>query len=352
MLAVNWNATSNRMYVTNAFCTIRDFHCDSVCIPKCHETERYCSCCCYGDLCNLDNVTQPKPPPSPPPSSTDSPSVIVTSSTKVMTSSTATPSSGVHVIVIAIVATVSGVVFVAAVFVLCFYWWSRSHRDDDDDEDGAGAIALDDMESGGAMASSSSHGGNVDALNPGFDFAAVRKEKHVGIGRFAHVWRVACNDDDDAYAAKIFFDVKSWNSEVDAYVKPPIKHENVLKFVAASAREKDEGETLEYWLVTEYHGMGSLMDHLRSNVVTFGELCGLMKSIARGLAYLHAETTASGSANGTTKAAIAHRDMKSRNVLMKSRSVCCISDLGLAMKFQLGTSLVEAQGQVNQNKIS
>ena len=350
MLAVNWNATSNRMYVTNAFCTIRDFHCDSVCIPKCHETERYCSCCCYGDLCNLDNVTQPKPPPSPPPS-TDSPSVIVTSSTKVMTSSTATPSSGVHVIVIAIVATVSGVVFVAAVFVLCFYWWSRSHRDDDDDEDGAGAIALDDMESGGAMASSSSHGGNVDALNPGFDFAAVRKEKHVGIGRFAHVWRVACNDD-DAYAAKIFFDVKSWNSEVDAYVKPPIKHENVLKFVAASAREKDEGETLEYWLVTEYHGMGSLMDHLRSNVVTFGELCGLMKSIARGLAYLHAETTASGSANGTTKAAIAHRDMKSRNVLMKSRSVCCISDLGLAMKFQLGTSLVEAQGQVNQNKIS
>ena len=356
VVAFDWNATSNRRYVTHSKC---EFYlgCNRACKPNCHVTGRHCSCCCKGDLCNLYNVTQPDwKPPTPTPTPTPTPPPMPVATSVLVTSSTATPTSDMRVIIIAIVATVSCVVFVAVVFVLFFYWWSRSRRGDDDDENGgAGAIALNDKENGDIAMMSPSPYGDVDALNPSFDFGAVRKEKHIGIGRFAHVWRVACGND-DAYAAKIFFDHKSWNSEVEAYVMPPIRHENVLKFVAASAREKDEDEPesrLEYWLITEYHGMGSLMDHLRNNVVTFGELCGLVKSIARGLAYLHAETTAaaaaaSGSADGIMKPAIAHRDMKSRNVLMKSRGVCCISDLGLAMKFQLGTSLVEAQGQVNQ----
>eukprot|EP00118_Oscarella_pearsei_P022021 m.251091 g.251091 ORF g.251091 m.251091 type:complete len:279 (+) comp40331_c0_seq7:561-1397(+) len=108
--------------------------------------------------------------------------------------------------------------------------------------------------------------------------------------------------------------------------------------------EKEEGSGLmEYWILTEFHEMGSLMDYLKNATVTFHELCGLSQSVARGLAYLHAELLLP---CGAVKPVIAHRDVKSKNVLVKSKTVCCISDLGLAMKFQPGTALVEAQGQV------
>ena len=50
--------------------------------------------------------------------------------------------------------------------------------------------------------------------------------------------------------------------------------------------------------------------------------------IARGLAHLPLEIV---STQG--KPAIAHRDLKSKNVLVKSNFVCAIGDLGLAVRY-------------------
>ena len=51
-------------------------------------------------------------------------------------------------------------------------------------------------------------------------------------------------------------------------------------------------------------------------------------SIATGLSHLHMEIV------GTQgKPAIAHRDLKSKNILVKSNGVCAIGDLGLAVRF-------------------
>jgi serine/threonine protein kinase len=59
-------------------------------------------------------------------------------------------------------------------------------------------------------------------------------------------------------------------------------------------------------------------------------------SIANGLAHLHMEIV------GTQgKPAIAHRDLKSRNVLVKNDLTCAIADLGLAVRHDSGTDTVD-----------
>ncbi len=39
---------------------------------------------------------------------------------------------------------------------------------------------------------------------------------------------------------------------------------------------------------------------------------------------------------GLGKPAIAHRDLKSKNILVKSDGSCCIADLGLAVRYSKG----------------
>ena len=51
-----------------------------------------------------------------------------------------------------------------------------------------------------------------------------------------------------------------------------------------------------------------------------------------GLAFLHFEKKVRGK---TIKPCIVHRDLKSRNVLIKSNGQCAISDFGLSLRFPL-----------------
>src|SRR5699024_8017436 len=82
----------------------------------------------------------------------------------------------------------------------------------------------------------------------------------------------------------------------------------------------------QMWLVTEYHPIGSLYDYLAGNSISINQMMSLMISIVNGIAHLHTEVI------GTTgKPAIAHRDIKSKNILMKSHESCCIADFGLAV---------------------
>lgn len=79
----------------------------------------------------------------------------------------------------------------------------------------------------------------------------------------------------------------------------------------------------QLWLITHYHEHGSLYDFLQRQTLEPQLALKLAVSAACGLAHLHVEIF------GTQgKPAIAHRDLKSRNVLVKSNLQCCIADLG------------------------
>lgn len=97
-------------------------------------------------------------------------------------------------------------------------------------------------------------------------------------------------------------------------------------FIAADI--KGTGSWTQLYLITDYHENGSLYDYLKSNTLDVKALLKLAYSSISGLCHLHTEIY------GTQgKPAIAHRDLKSKNVLVKKNGFCCIADLGLAVKF-------------------
>ncbi|KAM6348112.1 activin receptor type-1C [Alca torda] len=147
----------------------------------------------------------------------------------------------------------------------------------------------------------------------------------VGKGRFGEVWQGKwCGED---VAVKIFSsrDERSWFREAEIYQTVMLRHENILGFIAAD--NKDNGTWTQLWLVSEYHEQGSLFDYLNRGTVTVEGMVKLALSVASGLAHLHMEIV------GTQgKPAIAHRDLKSKNILVKRNESCAIADLGLAVK--------------------
>ena len=81
-------------------------------------------------------------------------------------------------------------------------------------------------------------------------------------------------------------------------------------------------------LITDYHRLGSLFDYLRLRQLNLETMWKMAYSIADGLNYLHTEIT-----GVYGKPEIAHRDIKSKNILVKDDLKCCIADFGLAVRF-------------------
>lgn len=92
-------------------------------------------------------------------------------------------------------------------------------------------------------------------------------------------------------------------------------------FIASDMTSRNSSTQL--WLITHYHEMGSLYDYLQLTTLDTVSCLRIVLSIASGLAHLHIEIF------GTQgKPAIAHRDLKSKNILVKKNGQCCIADLG------------------------
>lgn len=151
-------------------------------------------------------------------------------------------------------------------------------------------------------------------------------------GRFGSVWRAEYMDKEVAVKVFPMSNKNSWQTEQEIFKLPHMKHVNILEFIGSEKR--NELEPPVFWLITSYHTLGSLCDYLKGNTVTWVQLLRIAESMARGLSHLHDELAATKTEG--VKPAVAHRDFKSKNVLLKSDMTACIADFGLALIFEPG----------------
>ncbi|XP_046405242.1 bone morphogenetic protein receptor type-1B [Ischnura elegans] len=154
----------------------------------------------------------------------------------------------------------------------------------------------------------------------------IQMEKSVGKGRYGEVllarWR------GEKVAVKVFLTTEeaSWFRETEIYQTVLMRHENILGFIAADI--KGTGSWTQMLLITDYHEHGSLHDYLTKCTVDPSAALTLASSAVSGLTHLHTEIF------GTRgKPAISHRDIKSKNILVKSNGQCAIADFGLAVRY-------------------
>lgn len=154
----------------------------------------------------------------------------------------------------------------------------------------------------------------------------IQMNRSIGKGRYGEVWLAKWRGEN--VAVKVFFttEEQSWFRETEIYQTVLMRHENILGFIAADI--KGNGSWTQMLLITDYHEFGSLYDFLQINCLDLSKLLLMAQSIASGLSHLHTEIF---STKG--KPAIAHRDIKSKNILVKKNGECCIADFGLAIKY-------------------
>nr|XP_022910755.1 activin receptor type-1 isoform X2 [Onthophagus taurus] len=156
----------------------------------------------------------------------------------------------------------------------------------------------------------------------------------IGKGRYGEVWRGIWQG--ESIAVKIFFsrDEASWNRETEIYSTVLIRHESILGYIGSDMTSRNSCTQL--WLITHYHALGSLYDHLNRTHLTHQQMLRICISIANGLVHLHSEIY------GTQgKPAIAHRDIKTKNILVKSNGTCVIADFGLAVTHTQATDSLD-----------
>ncbi|XP_056145536.1 TGF-beta receptor type-2 isoform X2 [Lampris incognitus] len=172
----------------------------------------------------------------------------------------------------------------------------------------------------------------------------IKLESLVGKGRFAEVWRARLLQGEkggvrsyETVAVKVFPAVEyaSWRNERSIFSDPKLDHDNVVQFLAAEERGLPGHALRQYWLVLAYYSLGNLQDFLSTNILSWAELVAMAGSVARGLAHLHSDTTL----KGVPKVPLAHRDLKSSNIVVKSRMECALCDFGLALRLDLSLTV-------------
>ena len=119
---------------------------------------------------------------------------------------------------------------------------------------------------------------------------------------------------------------RAWCKEMEVFAKFRVQHENILQFIASNPSNFQEAAS-ELWLVIQYHSNRSLFDYLQRGVVSARVMLQMVTSTCIGLAYLHLDVKS----GLHKKPPIAHRNITSRNILVKDNLRCCIADFGLAV---------------------
>ncbi|KAM8934104.1 bone morphogenetic protein receptor type-2 [Pelodytes ibericus] len=259
-------------------------------------------CCCSADMCNV-NFTEQFTPPDP----TD-------------TTPYSRP-SWLHREMTIIIALAS--VSVMAVLIVVFFFGYRIFGGDRKQ----GLHSMNMMEAA--------------TSEPSLDLDNLKLLELIGRGRYGSVYKGSMDERPVAVKVFSFNNRQNYMNERGIYRTPMLEHDNIAHFIVADERLTSDGR-LEYLLVMEYYANGSLCKYLGTHTNDWIGSCRLAHSITRGLAYLHTELLR----GEHYKPAFSHRDLNSRNVLVKNDGTCVISDFGLSMRLT-GNRLVRPGDEDN-----
>eukprot|EP00116_Pleurobrachia_bachei_P003167 sb/3463429/ len=151
----------------------------------------------------------------------------------------------------------------------------------------------------------------------------------VGKGRYGEVWKALWRGDPVAIKQFDPRDEQSWMQEVKMYETSWLRHENILGYMGSDC--KSTASSTRWWIMMDYCQHGSLYEYLYTAKYTPLQLLEALRGIYSGLEHLH--TSMYGNNPDSSKPSIAHRDLKTHNILVKSPTHCCIGDLGMAITY-------------------
>ncbi|XP_056244874.1 bone morphogenetic protein receptor type-2-like [Seriola aureovittata] len=150
----------------------------------------------------------------------------------------------------------------------------------------------------------------------------------IGRGRYGAVFRGCLNE--RCVAVKLFSSANRQNftNECSIYCLPLLRHhDNISRFLTADERSTADGQP-EFLILMEYYPHGCLSRYLSVHTVDWLTCCRMTHGVTRGLAFLHTELYR----GDQYKPAVAHRDVTSRNVLVRADLSCVLADFGLSMR--------------------
>lgn len=142
----------------------------------------------------------------------------------------------------------------------------------------------------------------------------------IGRGRYGSVWRGLV---DDQHVAVKVFPAHHRNYFLNEHEIYKVSGENaaLLKCYGGGEYQTSPGAPTDYLLLLSLE-QECLQEYLKNHTLDLPTLSRMSLGVAKGLAHLHCDLG---------KPCIAHRDINTRNILVRVDLSCCICDLGLAV---------------------
>ncbi|KAL5266642.1 hypothetical protein ACHWQZ_G003870 [Mnemiopsis leidyi] len=271
---------------------------ENTCLHWPHHKSNASICLCKGDLCN-QNITYLAPPATEPPP------------TRPTKPAPPPPSKSVYSIVGAVLGCVAfcGLLALIAFFVHRKYikrhppfgvWENRG-----EDEDGMPLVAK---------------FPNGKPFGPQYDNEEeIEIIRDIGHGRYGQVQQAKVGDNFIAIKKFSPYDRHSFTNEL--MIMKEKQDTNLLCLLGYI----DNPVNNQLWLLTEYMPLGNMSEYLRTHTLTIPQSLHLLSTFISGVCYLHSEPQP-----------VAHRDIKTRNVLMSDHRTAKLADFGLALLLDYG----------------
>ncbi|BES97513.1 Activin types I and II receptor domain [Nesidiocoris tenuis] len=163
--------------------------------------------------------------------------------------------------------------------------------------------------------------------NNSYNLSQLSLDRIVGQGRYGTVWLGYLKEKPVAVKMYPAHYQQYFFNEKDIYTLPFMDHVSLLAYYGDD-RIKNKDGTTSLALVLSYCPLGTLQEYLKGNTVDLMTFTNMALSISSALAFLHTEMHK----QGANKPCVTHRDVNSRNILIKEDLSCCLADLSLSVK--------------------